>query len=53
LCRSRLRSLSTGATALKPGEAAKFDVRRGEGPVELQITPGLRPAQSAQRMQRR
>ncbi|MPT51043.1 MULTISPECIES: Do family serine endopeptidase [Delftia] len=45
--------LLTAVAALKPGEAAKFDVRRGEGPVELQITPGLRPAQSAQRMQRR
>ena len=44
--------LLTAVAALKPGEAAKFDVRRGEGPVELQITPGLRPAQSAQRMQR-
>ncbi|MCA1068404.1 S1C family serine protease [Delftia acidovorans] len=45
--------LLTAVAALKPGEAAKFDVRRGEGPVQLQITPGLRPAQSAQRMQRR
>ncbi len=45
--------LLTAVAALKPGEAAKFDVRRGEGPVELQITPGLRPSQSAQRMQRR
>ncbi len=45
--------LLTAVAALKPGEAAKFDVRRGEGPVELQISPGLRPAQSAQRMQRR
>lgn len=45
--------LLTAVAALKPGEAAKFDVRRGEGPVELQITQGLRPAQSAQRMQRR
>ncbi|MDR6730507.1 S1C family serine protease [Delftia lacustris] len=45
--------LLTAVAALKPGEAAKFDVRRGEGPVELLITPGLRPSQSAQRMQRR
>ncbi|WP_313280214.1 S1C family serine protease [Delftia tsuruhatensis] len=45
--------LLTAVAALKPGEAAKFDVRRGEGPVELQITPGLRPSQSTQRMQRR
>lgn len=45
--------LLTAVAALKPGEAAKFDVRRGEDPVELQITPGLRPSQSAQRMQRR
>ncbi len=45
--------LLTAVAALKPGEAAKFDVRRGEGPVELQITPGLRPALSAPRMPRR
>lgn len=45
--------LLTAVAALKPGEASKFEVRRGDGPVELHITPGLRPAQSSQRMQRR
>ncbi|WP_280187405.1 S1C family serine protease [Delftia sp. PS-11] len=45
--------LLTAVAALKPGEPATFAVRRGEGPVDLQITPGQRPAQSSQRIQRR
>ena len=36
--------LSTVA-ALKPGEKAVFEVQRGGRMVELEITPGLRPAQ--------
>ncbi len=36
--------LSTVA-ALKPGEKAVFEVQRGDRTVELEITPGLRPAQ--------
>ena len=36
--------LSTVA-ALKPGEKAPFEVQRGGRMVELEITPGLRPAQ--------
>ncbi len=45
--------LLTAVAALKPGEPARFEVRRGDSPLELQITPGQRPTQSAQRIQRR
>ena len=45
--------LLTAVAALKPGEATRFEVRRGEGPLELQITPGQRPAQPSPRIQRR
>ena len=43
--------LSTVA-ALKPGEKSLFEVQRGTSVVELEITPGLRPAQQ-RRMQQR
>ncbi len=43
--------LSTVA-ALKPGEKSLFEVQRGTSVVELQITPGLRPAQQRRLQQR-
>ena len=36
--------LLTAVASLKPGEAAKFDVRRADSEVTLEITPGTRPA---------
>ena len=38
--------LLTAVASLKPGEAAKFDVRRGDSEVMLDVTPGIRPAAS-------
>ena len=38
-------SLLSTVAALKPGEKAGFEVQRGGRILELEITPGLRPAQ--------
>jgi serine protease DegQ len=35
--------LLTAVAALKPGEKAPFTVKRGNGTVELQVSPGVRP----------
>ena len=43
--------LLTAVAALKPGEKAPFEIQRGDGAVELQISPGVRP--SPQRAVRR
>ena len=43
--------LLTAVAALKPGEKAPFEIQRGDGTVELQISPGVRP--SPQRAVRR
>ena len=45
--------LLTAVASLKPGEAAKFDVRRGDSEVVLNITPGARPAASTLQQQSR
>ncbi len=45
--------LLTAVASLKPGEAAKFDVRRGDSEVMLDITPGARPAASTLQQQSR
>ena len=45
--------LLTTVASLKPGTAAAFEVRRGEGAVTLDITPGERPAASSLRQQQR
>ena len=45
--------LLTAVAALKPGEAAKFDVRRGNSEVMLDITPGVRPAANPMQGNRR
>ena len=41
--------LLTAVAALKPGQPAPFMLQRGDGPVELQVSPGVRPAQRAAR----
>ena len=45
--------LLTAVAALKPGEATKFDVRRGNSEVMLDITPGTRPAANPMQGNRR
>jgi len=35
--------LLTAVAALKPGQAAAFDVQRADKRVELSINPGVRP----------
>ncbi|MEG1734123.1 MAG: Do family serine endopeptidase [Comamonas sp.] len=40
--------LLTAVASLKPGEASKFDVRRGDSEVTLDITPGIRPPANRQ-----
>jgi len=39
--------------ALKPGTATKFDVRRGDSKVVLDVTPGTRPTASTLQQQGR
>ena len=43
--------LLTAVASLKPGEATRFDVRRGDSSLTLDIAPGIRPAPPAQRQQ--
>ena len=45
--------LLTAVAALKPGVATEFEVRRSENSVELEITPGVRPAVSQQNQPQR
>ena len=40
---SNVSQLLTAVAALKPGQAAAFDVQRADKRVELSITPGVRP----------
>ena len=41
--------LLTAVAALKPGQPAPFVLQRGDGAVELQVSPGVRPAQRTAR----
>jgi S1-C subfamily serine protease len=45
--------LLTAVAALKPGTATKFDVRRGDSKVVLDVTPGTRPTASTLQQQGR